>query len=155
MDDDTPMTAEELEGLQAELRTLESSGRSEMAARIKTAREWGDLKENAEYHAAKEEQAHLETKILRVRERIRTAVVVEAPTSAETVQYGSTVSFIDRKANREQTLRIISGHEAKPAQGTLSISSPVAKALIGHRVGDVVKVQTPSGARELVIDSIA
>jgi transcription elongation factor GreA len=153
--DDTLMTAEELAALHAELRTLETTGRSEMAGRIKTAREWGDLKENAEYHAAKEEQAHLETKIARTRERIRTAVVVEAAVSSETVQYGSTVSFTDRKSSREQTLRIISGHEAKPAQGTLSISSPVAKALIGHRVGDVVHVQTPSGARELVIDGIA
>ena len=72
------MTAEELEKLRSELRQLETEGRREMASRIKTAREWGDLKENAEYHAAKEQQAHLETRILRLREQLRRASVEDA-----------------------------------------------------------------------------
>ena len=149
------MTAEELETVQRDLRHLESVGRTEVAARIKTAREWGDLKENAEYHAAKEEQAHLETRIATLRARIRGAVVVQPTNSSDSVGHGSTVSYTDRGTNRTQTYRIVSRHDARPAEGTLSASSPVAKALIGHRVGDVVEVETPAGVRALVVDSIS
>jgi transcription elongation factor GreA len=153
--DGTTMTAEELETVRRELRQLESSGRANMAARIKTAREWGDLKENAEYHAAKEDQAHLETRIAKLRDRVRTAVVVEAGGSTETVQHGSTVSYTDRSRNRDYSYRIVSPHEAKPAEGTLSVASPVAQALIGSRVGEIVKVHTPRGVRELAVQSIS
>jgi transcription elongation factor GreA len=152
--DNTTMTAEELESARRELRQLESTGRARMAARIKTAREWGDLKENAEYHAAKEDQAHLETRIARLRERVRSAVVVQTTGSTETVEHGSTVSYTDRTNNREYSYRIVSAHDAKPAEGTLSAASPVAQALIGARVGDVVEVDTPRGVRELAVDSI-
>src|SRR5918999_3689044 len=89
---ENPMTADELEALRAELEQLEGPARAEMAEQIKTARGWGDLKENAEYHAAKEAQAHLETKILRLRERILTANVVE-PKTSDVVDYGSTVGL--------------------------------------------------------------
>ena len=149
------MTAEELENVRQELRELESSGRANIAARIKTAREWGDLKENAEYHAAKEDQAHLETRILRLRDQVRNAVVVETTGSTETVEHGSTVSYTDRTNNKAYSYRIVSPHEAKPAEGTLSVASPIAQALIGSRVGDVVAVRTPRGVRELAVDSIA
>ena len=150
------MSAEELAALQAELAKLESDGRSEIAARIKTAREWGDLKENAEYHAAKEAQAHLETEILRVRSRIRSATVVAHDASSDTVQHGSTVTFTEpAKGNRTQTYRIVSPQDAKPSEGTLSSASPVAQALIGARVGSVVEVKTPTGSRQLTIDAIA
>src|SRR5436305_8884304 len=87
------MTPAELEKLRSELRQLESVGRRDIAAKIKTAREWGDLKENAEYHAAKEQQAHLETRILRLKEQLRRASVVEVTGSADMVEHGSTVSF--------------------------------------------------------------
>ena len=153
--DSIPMTAEELDNALRELRELESNGRAGMAARIKTAREWGDLKENAEYHAAKEDQAHLETRIARLRRQIRSAVVVETTGSTETVEHGSTVSYTDRTNNREYSYRIVSPNEARPAEGTLSVASPVAQALIGARVGDVVEVHTPRGVRELAIHSIA
>ncbi len=150
------MTAEELGALQAELGQLETAGRSEIAARIKTAREWGDLKENAEYHAAKEAQAHLETQILRLREQVRNAEVVEAAAGTDRVQHGSTVTFTEpQKDNRTQTFKIVSPNDAKPSEGTLSSSSPVAQALVGARVGEVVEVRTPSGARRLTIDAIA
>ena len=148
------MTAEELEKARRELHQLESTGRTDMAARIKTAREFGDLKENAEYHAAKEDQAHLETRILRLREQIRSAVVVETSDSADTVEHGCTVSYTDRTNNKAYSYRIVSPNEAKPAEGKLSVASPVAQALIGGRVGDVVEVHTPRGVRELAIDSI-
>jgi transcription elongation factor GreA len=152
--DGITMTAEEFENVRQELRELESSGRANMAARIKTAREWGDLKENAEYHAAKEDQAHLETRILRLREQVRNAVVVEATSSTETVGHGSTVSYTDRTNNKAYRYRIVSPNEAKPAEGTLSVASPIAQALIGRRVGDVVEVRTPRGVRKLAVDSI-
>jgi transcription elongation factor GreA len=154
--DSISMTAAELEALQTELGELETAGRSEVAARIKTAREWGDLKENAEYHAAKEAQAHLETQILKLREQVRNAEVVAQVSGTDVVQHGSTVAFTEAaKSGRAQKFKIVSPHEAKPSQGTLSSSSPVAQALIGHRVGDIVEVRTPSGARKLTVDSIA
>ena len=154
--DNIPMTAEELDALQSELNDLETSGRNEIAARIKTAREWGDLKENAEYHAAKEAQAHLETEILRMRDQVRNAVVVQHVDGVDTVQHGSTVTFTElAKNNRTQTYKIVSPHEAKPSEGTLSSASPVAQALIGAKVGTVVEVRTPNGARQLNVDAIA
>ena len=150
------MSASELEALQAELSSLETAGRTEIAARIKTAREWGDLKENAEYHAAKEAQAYLETEILRLREQVRNASVVERVDGADVVQHGSTVTFTEpAKNNRTQTYKIVSPHEAKPSEGTLSSASPVAQALIGARVGSIIEVSTPNGARQLTIDKIA
>jgi transcription elongation factor GreA len=152
--DSITMTAQELENVRRELNRLESTGRAEMAARIKTAREWGDLKENAEYHAAKEDQAHLETRIARLRDQVRSAVVVEANGSSETVAHGCTVSYTDRTNNREYSYRIVSPNEAKPAEGKLSVASPIAQALIGGRVGDVIEVNTPRGVRELAIESI-
>jgi transcription elongation factor GreA len=155
MDTSITMTAEELEIVQRELRELESSGRSEIAARIKTAREWGDLKENAEYHAAKEDQAHLETRILKLRDAVRNAVVVTASGSTEVVEHGSTVTYTDRSSGSSKTFRIVSPHEAKPANGTLSVASPIAKALIGRRRGEIVEVQTPDGPRGLAIDVIS
>ena len=149
------MTAEEFESVRRELHELESSGRSAIAARIKTAREWGDLKENAEYHAAKEDQAHLETRILRLRHQVRNATVVETNGAADSVQHGSTVSYTDQATHRRQTHRIVSPNEAKPADGSLSVASPIAQALIGRRVGDVVEFETPKGTRRLTIDAIA
>jgi transcription elongation factor GreA len=150
--DTVSMTAEELEALQSELGDLQTAGRSEIAARIKTAREWGDLKENAEYHAAKEAQAHLETEILKLRDQLRSAVVVKTDKTTEVVQHGSVVTFSDEKATK--TFKIVSTHDAKPGEGTLSASSPVAQALLGHKVGEVIPVRTPSGIRNLSIDSI-
>jgi transcription elongation factor GreA len=154
MDSSITMTAEELENVRRELHELESNGRTAIAARIKTAREWGDLKENGEYHAAKEDQAHLETRIARLRDQVRKATVVEAAATGDTVAHGSTVTWTDSSSGREQTFRIVSAHEADPTGGRLSAQSPIAQALIGHRAGDVVQVQTPSGARDLQIRSV-
>jgi transcription elongation factor GreA len=151
--DTISMTREELEALQTELGELETAGRSEIAARIKTAREWGDLKENAEYHAAKEAQAHLETQILKLREQVRSAEVVTEAAGTDVVQHGSTVTYSEPdKPNK--TFKIVSPHEAKPGAGTLSSSSPVAQALVGHKVGDVIEVRTPSGVRKMTVESI-
>jgi transcription elongation factor GreA len=152
--DQITMTPEELESIQQELGQLETTGRREIAGRIKTAREWGDLKENAEYHAAKEDQARLETQIAKLREQIRSASVIQVIASAEVVQHGSTVSYTDQNTNRQHTFRIVSPHDARPSDGALSAASPVARALLGRRAGDVVEVPTPTGVRRLQVDSI-
>jgi transcription elongation factor GreA len=152
--DTIEMTAAELKRLREELSELESGGRSQIAARIKTAREWGDLKENGEYHAAKEAQAHLETRILRLREQVRAAVVVEG-SGGDDVRHGSTVEVTDLGKGSTQTFKIVSPNEASPKDGLLSSSSPVAQALIGSRPGDEVEIPIPAGVRRLRVDSIS
>ena len=148
-------TAEGLGVLEAELAQLEGDGRREIAERIKTAREWGDLKENAEYHDAKNDQAHLETKIVRLREKIAAAVVVEeAPANGGgAVAFGSTVAVRDQDGV-EQTWRIVSSHDAAPSEGRLSAESPVAVALLGRRTGENVSVSLPRGKRTLTVLSV-
>jgi transcription elongation factor GreA len=145
-----------LEEMQAELEALEGEGRREIAERIKTAREWGDLKENSEYHDAKNDQAHLETKIARLREKISTAVVVEeekGPAADGTVAFGSTVAVRDQNGV-ERTWRIVSSHDAAPAEGRLSAESPVARALVGRRPGEQAAVVLPRGESVLTIISV-
>src|SRR3954451_4288053 len=110
------MNATELEELKAELEHLETHGRTDIAEQIRTARGWGDLKENAEYHAAKEAQAHLETKILKLRERVLTATVVEAA-AGDVVEYGSTVEVKDEQRGASHTYTLVSSREAVPAEG--------------------------------------
>ena len=144
-----------LESMRAELETLEGEGRREIAERIKTAREWGDLKENSEYHDAKNDQAHLETKIVRLREKLSTAVVVEeGETAADgAVGFGSTVVVSDQHGAK-RTWTIVSSHDAAPAEGRLSAESPVARALVGRRPGDQVAVALPRGESVLSILSV-
>jgi transcription elongation factor GreA len=150
------MTADGLQALQAELDTLEDEGRREIAERIKTAREWGDLKENSEYHDAKNDQAHLETKIARLREKISTAVIVEegAQGASDVVGFGSSVVVRDQNG-AERTWRIVSSADAAPAQGLLSAESPVARALVGRRSGDQVAVVLPRGESKLTVLSVS
>src|ERR1700686_1458382 len=121
------ITEDGLQSLDAELQALEGEGRREIAERIKTAREWGDLKENSEYHDAKNEQAHLETKMARVREKIATAVVVAQAPTGGVVGFGSTVG-VRCEHGAEHTWQIVSSHDAAPAEGRLSADSPVALA---------------------------
>jgi transcription elongation factor GreA len=148
------MTAEGLAALQAELEQLETVARREIAERIKTAREWGDLKENAEYHDAKNDQAHLETKIARLRERISAAVIVERePGESGTVGLGSTVQVRD-EVGAERTWHIVSSHDASPSDGRISAESPVARALLGRRAGDQVSVALPRGESVLRLLSV-
>ena len=148
------MTEAELHSLREELNELESAGRAEIAARIRTAREWGDLKENGEYHAAKEAQAHLETRIARLREQMRAAVIVDTD-GVDQVRHGSTVEVTDLGTHAVQRFKIVAPNDADPTQGLLSASSPVAQALIGHELGDEVEIAIPAGTRRLRIDSIA
>ena len=141
------ITAEGLRTLEAELKALETTGRRAMAERIKAARELGDLKENAEYHIAKEDQAHLETKILRLRQRLGAAVVVEPDPGGTKLGFGRTAEVLDETSGVQHTWTIVGATEANVAEGRLSSESPVAKALLGRAAGDTVTVDTPRGTR--------
>src|ERR1700683_292520 len=150
------ITSQGLESLRAALETLEGEGRREIAERIKTAREWGDLKENSEYHDAKNDQAHLETKIARLREKISGAVVVaDTPdVAAGIVSFGSTVVVRDEQG-AEQTWRIVGPHDAAPREGRLSAESPMAVALLGRAPGEQTAVSLPKGKRTLTVLSVS
>jgi transcription elongation factor GreA len=150
---DVPVTPEGLAVLQAELERLEGPARREIADRIKTAREWGDLSENSEYHDAKNDQAHLETKILRLRERISRAVIVDQPSNSATVAFGATVKVRDEKG-AEHEWRLVASHDASPGNGLLSIESPVAQALLGLGPGEAAVIELPSGKRRLQVLSV-
>jgi transcription elongation factor GreA len=148
------ITPEGLAALRAEIAHLESEGRAAMAVRIKAARELGDLKENAEYHIAKDDQAHLETKIKRLTERLRAARVVEGTADPEIVGFGSTVVVRDETSGRELEFMLVGPTEADLKSGKLSAESPVARALVGARAGDSVAVQTPGGERRYRVERV-
>ena len=154
-DDDLLMTRADYQKLEREIEELETSARGEMAERIKAARELGDLKENAEYHDAKDAQAILETKILRLRDQLTRAQVVEAEGGGDAVAFGSEVEVADRDNGKRRTYTLVSAVDADAAAGRLSVESPVAQALVGARAGDVVEIPTPKGTRTLEVVSIA
>jgi len=150
--DGEPITEEGLRALRAQLTHLETIARREVAKRILTARGHGDLKENAEYHAAKEDQAHLETRILRLRRRLRNAVVVPAAdAAAATFAFGATAEVRDEATGVVHTWTIVGPTEADRDAGRLSAESPVARALLDQPPGATVEVATPRGARRLTV----
>lgn len=155
-DDAEPITAAGLAALEAEIQELETDGRRAMAARILAARELGDLSENAEYHIAKEDQAHLETKIKRLRERRANARVVEADADVDSAvfAFGRTAEVLDQTSGRTFTWTIVGATESDLAQGKLSAQSPVGRALLGRSAGDSVEVQTPRGARRYRVQQL-
>jgi transcription elongation factor GreA len=145
------ITAEGLHELEAELAELEGPARKRMAERIKAAREHGDLKENADYHIAKEDQAHLETKIIRLRARLRDAVVVAAEDGdPDRFAFGRTAEVAD-DAGAVHTWTLVGATEADMAAGRLSAESPVGRALRDGRVGADIVVETPRGSRTFTI----
>src|SRR4051812_16663748 len=148
------MTAADLEALRVALAELEGPARAAIAEEIKTARGFGDLKENAEYHEAKNAQARLETKILQLRQRLGDARVVEAA-AGDVVGFGSTVELEDEASGKRMTYTIVAAHEAAAADGKLSADSPVAAALDGKRGGDVAVVPAPRGERRLKVISVS
>jgi transcription elongation factor GreA len=149
-----PITAEGIDALREEIEQLEGAGRTEMAARIKAARELGDLKENAEYHIAKEDQAHLETKIKRLRERLRTAVVVEVDGGAERFAFGRTAEVLDEERGAVDTWTLVGSTEADLAAGKLSAESPIGQALLNAEPGKPVEVETPRGSKTFVVQKL-
>jgi transcription elongation factor GreA len=153
--EDEPITKAGLAALKAEIAELETVGRREIAARILTARGHGDLSENAEYHAAKEDQAHLETRIRRLRQRWLKAVVVDVAEGAEgTFSFGRCAEVRDEGTGELHAWTIVGRAEADSAHGKLSAESPVGKALLDRAVGDTIEVATPRGKRRLTIERI-
>jgi transcription elongation factor GreA len=144
-----PITPEGIHSLRAEIEQLEGPARTEMAARIKAARELGDLKENADYHIAKEDQAHLETKIKRLRERLKNAVVVEADSApdGDLFAFGRTAEVLDESGGELRTWTLVGSTEADLANGRLSAESPVGRALRDAPLGEAVEVETPGGVK--------
>ncbi|HEY1355243.1 MAG TPA: transcription elongation factor GreA [Solirubrobacterales bacterium] len=151
MADGEAITREGVLALEREIEELEGPARTELAARIKAARELGDLKENAEYHIAKEDQAHLETRIKRLRERLKNAVVVEAEGSDDRFAFGLTAEVLDEGSGAVNTWTLVGSTEADLGAGRLSAESPIGRALRDARVGEQVEVETPKGSRTFVV----
>ncbi|WP_050180962.1 transcription elongation factor GreA [Domibacillus robiginosus] len=150
-----PMTREGKEKLEQELEHLKSVKRKEVVERIKIARSFGDLSENSEYDSAKEEQAFVEGRIGTIETMIRNAKIIEASEmSADEVSLGKTVTFIELPDGEEESYTIVGSAEADPFEGKISNDSPIAKSMIGKRVGDKVIVQTPAGEMNVKIISI-
>ena len=143
-----PMTAEGLQRLRDEHTQLTGPGRRAIEQRIKAARELGDLRENAEYDTAKNEQGLMEARIRQIEEILRRAEVMETPSGSATGQFvalGTTVT-VDLDGE-EETYTIVSPVEAKPREGRISNESPVGRALLGHRVGEQFEIAMPTGRR--------
>jgi transcription elongation factor GreA len=151
-----PMTREGKEKLEQELEQLKSVKRKEVVERIKIARSFGDLSENSEYDSAKEEQAFVEGRIGTIETMIRNAKIIEASEmNADEVSLGKTVTFIELPDGEEESYTIVGSAEADPFEGKISNDSPIAKSMLGKRVGDKVIVQTPAGEMNVKIVSIS
>ncbi len=150
------MTAPGLVRLETELRTLKSQERPAVIRAIAEARSHGDLSENAEYDAARERQSFIEGRIIELAEIISGAEVIDpASLSGDTVKFGAHVSLVDEETDKEATYQIVGMHEADIKQSRLSISSPLAKALINKKVGDTISVPAPGGDRTYEILSVS
>ena len=147
MSDEQPISQEAYDKLVAEIEKLETVDRQEIAAKISVAREDGDLKENAEYHAAKNDQSFLETRILQLRDQMQNAVIIESTGSDSEVGFGSTVKLKDVTSGKEVTYTIVSSYQQDISKGMLSNSSPVAEAVLGAEKGATVKALLPNGSQ--------
>ncbi len=147
-----PMTGPGLQRLEAELRNLKSVERPSIIRAIAEARSHGDLSENAEYHAARERQSFIEGRIQELEEIVAAAEVIDPSTlSGSHVKFGAHVKLVDEETEKEATYQIVGVHEADIKVARLSISSPLAKALIGKKVGETVSVPAPGGDRSYEI----
>jgi transcription elongation factor GreA len=151
-----PMTVEGYKALETELQRLKSQERPRIIQAIAEARAHGDLSENAEYHAAKEAQGMNEAKVAELEDKLGRADVID-PTklSGDSVKFGATVALVDEDTEEEVTYKLVGDLEADVKSGKVSISSPIARALIGKAVGDSVEVTTPKGSRSYEILKIS
>jgi transcription elongation factor GreA len=154
MADREAITRDGVAALEREIEELEGPRRTEMAARIKAARELGDLKENAEYHIAKEDQAHLETRIKRLRERLKNAVIVDVDDGDDAFAFGRTAEVLDEGSGAVNTWTLVGSTEADLTAGRLSAESPIGRALRDARLGAPVEVETPKGTRTFVVQKL-
>jgi transcription elongation factor GreA len=150
MSDRIPITPSGLRRLKDELKRLQTVDRPKISKEIEVARAHGDLKENAEYHAAKEKQGHIEGRILDLNGWISRVEVIEPGKlkGTDQVVFGATVVLLDQDSDKELTYRIVGELEADLKKRWISVTSPLARSLIGKRVGDVALVQSPGGSRE-------
>lgn len=142
----TPITRAGYEKLVAELERLKRAERPAISRAIAEARAQGDLSENAEYHAAREKQAFVEGRIAELEAKVRAAEVIDPPVGGDRITFGSTV-LLEDETGREYRYWIVGSDEADPARGRISVLSPLARTLVGKRVGDRVTAQLPGGRR--------
>jgi transcription elongation factor GreA len=155
MSDKIPMTAAGYATLEAELKNLKSVERPNIIVAIQEARAHGDLSENAEYHAAKERQSFIEGRILEIEDKISRAQIIDvSKLSGKVVKFGATVTVVDEDTEKKSKYQIVGDIEADFSKGLISISSPLARALIGKSVGDSVDVNTPGGGRTYEIAKV-
>ena len=145
MSEQVYLTAEGAEELQRELDTLVNVRRLDLAAKLKEAVAQGDLKENADYHDAKEQQAFIEGRIQYLENVLRSAVIISNDGNSDVVKVGSQVTIVEDGADDEEVYTIVGAAEAKPDEGKISHLSPIGSALLGAKKGDKVRVQTPGG----------
>ena len=144
--DKVPMTNNSYNLLEEELKTLKSEDRPNVIKAIAEAREHGDLSENAEYHAAKEQQSFIEGRILEIEDKIRRAEVINPSLiKSDKIIFGATIDLFDENSNSEITFKIVGVDETNVEKGLISVSSPVARSLMGKSVGDIAEVNTPGG----------
>ena len=151
-----PLTLKGAEALKAELQELKSVARPRVIQAIAEAREHGDLKENAEYHAAKEQQGFIEGRIAEIEGKLGNAQIIDVTemNANGKIIFGTTVGLIDEETGDEIKYQIVGDDEADIKSGKLSISAPIARALIGKEEGDFIEVQTPGGIKEFEIVSV-
>ena len=148
------LTKEKLEKLEDELEYLKTKKRPEMAEKIKIARSFGDLSENADYDEAKNEQGEVESRIMKIEDMIRNAKTIEVVENADVVGVGNTVSLYDEEFDEDVEYKIVGTAESNPLEGYISNESPVGEAIMGHKVNDRVEVETPNGKMYFVIKKI-
>lgn len=150
-----PMTPAGHERLQEEIKRLKSVERPRIIEAIAEARKHGDLSENAEYHAAKEQQGLNEAKVAELEDMLSRAEVIDtSKLSGDTVKFGATIELVDEDTEEEVAYQIVGEHEADASEGRISVTSPIARALMGKSVGDSVEVATPGGGKSYEILSI-
>lgn len=148
-----PLTVRGAKMLQDELKKLKTEDRPRIIEAIAVAREHGDLKENAEYHAAREQQSFCEGRIKEIEGKLSNATIIDVTTvnANGKIVFGSTIDLVDEETGDEITYQIVGEDEADIKKNMISVSSPIARALIGKQEGDVAEVQTPGGVRSLEI----
>ena len=139
------LTHEGLKKLEDELQELKVVRRKDVAGKIKEARGQGDLSENAEYDAAKEEQAEIESRIVVIENMLRNAEVIDSETNTDSVNIGNKVKLFDNEFEEEIEYTLVGSAEADPFNGKISNESPIGAALLGHKVGDIIEAETPDG----------
>lgn len=150
------LTKEGVEKYEQRLEYLKTTGRTEIAEQIQIARSFGDLSENAEYDAAKLEQARMEYEIVEIETMLRNVVIIdEENINTEVVNVGNTIRVLNRALNKEMSFQIVGSAEANPREQRISNESPVGAGLLGHKLGEVVVINTPGGATEFEILEIS